>query len=96
MPRTSLPPVNPRPYRPVSPGEVLDRELKARRMSRKRLADRMGASVELVEDILRARRAITADIALSLAEALGTAAEPWMNMESNYRLDLARRARKAG
>ncbi len=86
---------NPRPFRPVSPGEVLQAELEARRWTAKRLAQSVGKSVRTVKEILVGRRPVTAEFALALADALGTTAESWMNMESNYRLDLARRRRKA-
>jgi addiction module HigA family antidote len=87
---------NPRPFRPISPGEILQDELSARRWSPKRLAERMGKPLRAVNEILDARRPITAPIALALADALGVSAETWMNIESNYRLDLARRRRAAG
>ena len=80
----------------ISPGEILEEELKARRLTPKRLAQRIGKPLRVVSDILQARRPITADIALALADALNISAEFWMNLESNYRLHLARRRRAAG
>jgi HTH-type transcriptional regulator/antitoxin HigA len=85
---------NPRPFRPVSPGEILQDELDARRWSEKKLGQRMGKSERVVQDIVAARRPITAELALALADALGTTAESWMMMEVNYRLDQARQRRR--
>lgn len=88
--------VNLRPFKPIPPGEILQEELAARRWSAKMLAERMGKSVRIVNEILESRRPITAPLALALADALHVHAETWMNIESHYRLDLARRRRAAG
>lgn len=85
---------NPRPFRPVSPGEILRDELQARRWTQKQLAVKIRRPAQVVNEIINARKQITAETALSLSEAFGTSAEMWMNLESNYRLDLARRRRK--
>jgi HTH-type transcriptional regulator / antitoxin HigA len=82
---------NPRPFRPVSPGEILRDELEARGWSQKELAEKISRPYQAVNEIIRGRKQITAATALSLSSALGTSAEFWMNLESNYRLDIARR-----
>jgi HTH-type transcriptional regulator/antitoxin HigA len=88
--------VNRRPFRPVSPGEILRDELGARGWTQKELARKIGRPVQAVSEIANARKQITADTALSLADVFGTSPEFWMNLETNYRLDLARRRRAAG
>jgi addiction module HigA family antidote len=85
---------NPRPFRPVSPGEILRAELEARGWSQKDLAERISRPYQAVNEIIRGRKQITAATALALSSALGTSAEFWMNLESNYRLDIARRRSK--
>src|SRR5687767_3476284 len=82
---------NPRPFRPVSPGEILRGEIEARGWTQKELAERIDRPHQAVNEIIRGRKQITAATALALAAALGTSAEFWMNLESNYRLDIARR-----
>ena len=82
---------NPRPFRPVSPGEILRDELEARGWSQKALAEKIARPHQAVNEIIRGRKQITAGTALALSAALGTSAEFWMNLESNYRLDIARR-----
>ena len=42
-----------------------------------------------VNDIVRGRRAITADTALRLAHIFGTTLQLWMNLQANYELELA-------
>ena len=46
------------------------------------LADVMGRSQKSVSDLLAGKVLITADIAVQLADASGTSAEYWMNLES--------------
>ena len=46
-------------------------------------------SVTRVNDIVRGKRAITADTALRLARYFGTTPQFWMNLQSNYDLELA-------
>ena len=82
---------NPKPFRPVSPGEILRDELEARGWSQKELAERITRPYQAVNEIIRGRKQITAATALALSSALGTSAEFWMNLETSYRLDLARR-----
>lgn len=86
--------INPRPFRPVSPGEILGDELRARGWTQKDLAARIGRPAQAVSEIVNGKKQITAETALELAEAFGTSAEFWMNLEVGYRLDLARRRRR--
>jgi addiction module HigA family antidote len=49
--------------------------------------------VTRINDIVRGRRAITADTALRLARYFGTTPQFWINLQSNYALELAQDAR---
>ncbi len=49
----------------------------------------MGVKPMRINEIVRGKRAVTADTALRLAEALGTSARFWMNLQSNYDLAIA-------
>ena len=82
----------PRHRSPTPPGQILAKEfLEPRGLSQSDLAARMGIPVQRVNQILRARRAITADPALLLAEALGTTPQLWMNLQMNHDLWAAAR-----
>ena len=87
---------NARPFRPVSPGEILRQEIEARQLTQKQLAEEIRRPYQAVNEIIRGRKQITAATALALSAALGTSAEFWMNLETNYRLDLARRELRRG
>ena len=78
------------PARVPSPGNVLAMELEAREWSQSDLAALMDRPEQLISEIINAKKQITPETALELSEALGTSAEFWMNLESSYRLHLAR------
>lgn len=81
---------------PIPPGEHLAEMLEATGWTQSDLAARMGRPVQVVNQIIHGKKAITAETALQLEAVLGVSAEFWMNLESNYRLTLARSAAGAG
>lgn len=68
------------------PGEFLREELEAREWSQQELADILGRPPRLISEIISGKRAITPETARGLAEAFGTSAEYWLNLESQYQL----------
>jgi addiction module HigA family antidote len=52
----------------------------------------MAVPVARINDIIHARRGISADTALRLAAYFGTSAEFWLNMQTRYDLKMAERA----
>lgn len=79
------------PARAVSPGEIIKMELEERGWSQRDLAEIMGRPPQAISEIIRGAKQITPETALELAQAFGTSAEIWTNLEANYRLHLARR-----
>lgn len=82
------------PSRPLSdlaihPGEYLAEELEARGLSLRAFALAIGQPTRVVSDIVRMKRGISADIAVSLERGLGISARTWMNLQSAYELTLA-------
>jgi addiction module HigA family antidote len=75
---------------PVHPGETLREDfLRPLGITPSRLAIELQVPVTRVNDIVRGKRAITADTALRLARYFGTSPQFWMNLQSNYNLELA-------
>jgi HTH-type transcriptional regulator/antitoxin HigA len=74
------------PAEVFSPGEFLREELEAREWSQQELADILGRPPRLISELIAGKRAITPETARGLAEAFGTSAEYWMNLESQYQL----------
>jgi addiction module HigA family antidote len=75
---------------PVHPGETLREDfLTPLGLSANRLAIELLVPVTRVNDIVRGKRAISADTALRLARYFGTTPQFWMNLQANYELELA-------
>ena len=85
--------MNTKNFPPLHPGEVLLEEfLKPMALSQHQLALAMRVPAQKINDIVHAKRSITADTALRLAAALGTSAEFWMGLQTDYDLECAQDA----
>ena len=75
---------------PVHPGEILKHEfMEPFGLSSNRLAKNIGVTPARINEIVRARRGITADTALRLAQYFNTDAQSWMNLLHYYELEVA-------
>jgi len=78
--------------KPMHPGEVLREEfLLPLGMSAGALANACGLPRTRIERIASEQSGITADTALRLAKALGTTAQLWLNLQTDYDIQIARR-----
>ena len=77
---------------PIPPGEFLREHLEETGMSQAELARRLGRPRQAVNEIIRGKKAITAETALQLERVLSTPAHIWLGLELEYRLVLARSA----
>jgi addiction module HigA family antidote len=72
---------------PIHPGEILAEEFMAPRgLTANRLALDLHIPANRVSEIIRGRRAITADTALRLGRYFGTSAELWLGLQADYEL----------
>jgi addiction module HigA family antidote len=84
------------PKNPYHPGEILLEEfLEPGGMTQAAFAERIGWTRARLNELIRGKRGITAESALDLADALGTSAKVWMNLQATYDLDRAEKARRA-
>lgn len=81
---------------PVHPGAILRDEIKARGLKQKDLAKDVGITTTMLSDLIHGRRNITADLALKLEDTLDISAMFWMNLQSKYDLDKARKVAVTG
>lgn len=80
----------PKRLQPVHPGDILARDfMEPLELSAYRLAKELGVSVPTVNEIVRRRRAVTAEMALRLARYFGTTAQVWQNLQCQYDLEVA-------
>jgi addiction module HigA family antidote len=75
----------------IPPGETLSEELAARGMTQRQLALQIGRPAQVINEICRGKKAITAETALALETALdGISAEFWLRLQTDYELAVAR------
>lgn len=75
---------------PIPPGDILSEELEARGMTQTGLASALGRPLQIVNEIIRGKKAITGETALGLERVLGIGAHVWLGLESTYKLTIAR------
>jgi len=86
------------PVNPFHPGEMLKEEfLEPMGVTQTAFAEKLGWTRARLNELINGKRGVTADAALDLAEALGTTAKLWMNLQATFDLDraLKRRAKVA-
>jgi HTH-type transcriptional regulator/antitoxin HigA len=74
----------------VAPGEYLEEWIDEQGLSQQRLADLLGCSRKLVNEIVNGRAPVTSDTAIRLERVVGIPADSWLRYEAAYRADLAR------
>lgn len=76
---------------PIHPGVTLHEDvMEELGLSANQVARILGVPANRISEIVRGRRAITADTALRLAEWLGTSPEFWMRLQEKHDIELTR------
>lgn len=76
---------------PISPGEILLTEfLGPLGITQYRLAQATGLPQTRISEIVRGKRAITTDTALRLSRALGVDDRFWINIQTDYDIEVQR------
>jgi antitoxin HigA-1 len=88
--------MTPNRMRPIHPGEILREEyLTPMGMSANAFAHAIKVPTNRMSEILREKRAVTADTALRLARVLRTTPEFWLNLQKTYELRVAETSKQA-
>lgn len=82
------------PSTPIHPGEILKDELEARGMSQRKFAAVIGVSYSVLNEVVNGKRPITTEYALKIEAATGIPAYIWVNMQSAYNMQTARKKQK--
>ena len=78
-------------FAPTTPGEVLGEEfIEPFGLTQNGLAKAIGVDPMRVSEIVRGKRAISADTALRLARYFGTSELFWLNLQDAYDLEVER------
>lgn len=76
-------------FRATHPGEVLKDEIEYRKISQKKLAEQMGMSYKILNDILNCRRNLSTTTAMMFEAALNIPADSLMNLQQKYNIHKA-------
>jgi len=77
---------------PVSPGDILLHDfMEPMNLSANALAKALGVPANRITGILKKTRGVTADTACRLGLALNTTPEFWMNLQTQYELEVTQR-----
>lgn len=81
---------NLRPFEPTHPGALIRDELEEREMTQAKLAEQIGMSPSLLNEVINGKRAVNTELALLLEAALGIAAHIWLDLQANYNMHVAK------
>jgi HTH-type transcriptional regulator / antitoxin HigA len=73
------------------PGETVADLLEQAAMTQTELAQRLGVSLKHTNQVVKGAASISAELALGLEKVFGVSADFWLNRESLYRAEIARR-----
>jgi addiction module HigA family antidote len=79
------------PYRPIHPGEIIKDEIEYRGISQRRLAQQMGISYTLLNEVLKGKRQVNTELAMLVEAALDLDADTFVLMQARYNLQVARK-----
>lgn len=83
------------PFVATHPGTLIRDELEVRDdITQTELATLLGVKPSFLNEIIRGKRPVTADISILLEKALGIPADYWMRFQSQYEIDTARAKEK--
>ena len=74
----------------IHTGEMLKDEIAARGITQKELADEIGVSYSVFNEVLNGKRPITTEYALLLEAALDTDANIWIGLQADYNMQKMR------
>lgn len=79
------------PRHATHPGVLLKDEIEYRQLSKSKTAIELGLKPGHLSEIFKAKRHISAQLALKLQEVLDIPAENWLSLQMNYDLAVARK-----
>lgn len=81
---------NTRPHLPQHPGTILKLELRERGIRQKAFAEEIGMRPSHLSALLNGYRNISPQVAAKIEAVLQIPAHVWLNLQSNYNLDMLR------
>lgn len=78
------------PFEPTHPGELIKDELEARKLTQAKLAESIGVSPSLLNEIIKGKRSVNTEMALLIEAALDIPADLLLNLQSDYNMQVAK------
>ena len=78
------------PFEPTHPGALIKDELESRDLTQAKLAESIGVSPSLLNEVIRGKRAVNTVLALLLEAALNLPADLLLNLQSDYNMQMAK------
>lgn len=77
-------------FEPTHPGQLIREELEEREMTQAKLAQHIGISPSLLNEVINGKRAVNTELALLLEAALGISAHIWLDLQADYNMHIAK------
>ncbi len=78
------------PFEPTHPGELIRDELEERNLTQAKLAEQIGVSPSLLNEVINGKRGVNTELALLLEAALGISADMWIKLQADYNMQIAK------
>lgn len=78
------------PFEPTHPGSIIRDELEERKLTQAKLAEQIGISPSLLNEVINGKRAVNTELALLLEAALGIAAHILLELQTDYNMQIAK------
>lgn len=78
------------PFEPTHPGELIKDELESRNLTQAKLAELIGVSPSLINEIIKGKRGVNTEMALLIEAALDVPSDLLLNLQSAYNMQMAK------
>lgn len=78
------------PFEPTHPGELIRDELEERHLTQSKLAEQIGVSPSLLNEVVNGKRGVNTELALLLEAALGISANMFLQLQADYNMQVAK------
>ncbi len=77
-------------FEPTHPGELIRDEIESLGISQSKLAERIGVSPSLLNEVINGKRAVNTELALLLEASIGVPADVWLKLQAEYNMQVAK------
>lgn len=78
------------PFEPTHPGKLIRDELEERHLTQAKLAEQIGVSPSLLNEVVNGKRGVNTELALLLEAALGISANMFLQLQADYNMQVAK------